>query len=119
MDRASQGKLHQQARSGDYAQEDINQVFPGMRKLLEYGALQVKDTSYDYKLYFINSQGSPMLLFGLAIKNPTMIQDLLTQYQTAERQETRERLFAMKISDMTGAEFAEYLTLLEDKKSAQ
>ncbi|RCR67467.1 hypothetical protein [Larkinella punicea] len=117
MARASQGKLHQQLQTGDYAQDDIDRVFPAIRKLLEFGAKHVNNAPHDYKLYYTNSQGSPMLLFGLTVNNPEMIQNLLTHYRAIEQMALKEKLFAMKISDMTGAEFAQYLTLLEPKKS--
>lgn len=119
MARASQGKLRQQVRTGDFAQEDIDQVFPAIRKLLEFGAKQVDNAPHDYKLYYTNSKGSPMLLFGLTVNNPEMIQNLLTHYKAIEQKALKEKLFAMKISDMTGAEFAQYLSLLEEKKPIQ
>ncbi|WP_138994294.1 hypothetical protein [Larkinella sp. C7] len=119
MARASQGKLQQQMQTGDYVQDDFDRVFPAILKLLEFGAKQINDAPHNFELYHTNSKGSPMLLFGLTINNIEMIRDLLALYLTTERKALKEKLFAMKVSEMTGAEFAEYLTLLEDKNPTQ
>ncbi|RCR67092.1 hypothetical protein [Larkinella punicea] len=110
--KVNHGELQQQVQKGHYSQADSDSVLSAIRKLLEFGEKHIKTRASDYKLYRTNGESNPMLLLGLAINNPQMIQELVSQYRLAERNAAKEKFFSMKVADMTGADLAQFLQLV-------
>jgi hypothetical protein len=131
LNQASSDQLQQQLRYAKYSQDELNQIFPAIRKLLDFGARQNKKLSrhairYNYAYMYKAGQGNPRHIFMLVLTYTQVLKDLLASYKLAltiyrrqeantrfvEQRRVRDWLFSLAISDMSEAQYSQFRQLI-------
>ena len=98
---------------GEYSTHETGVVFPAIRKLIKYAVdkhpneIGTRDQSYKYMSEWME-KNDPYVR-TLVVESHHNISALIANYKLEANAEKRDALFQVKISDMTGYQFQEYL----------
>jgi len=131
LGQATTNQLQDQLQYASYSQEELEFIFPAIRKLLAYGVkenekLDKHAIRYNYALMSRGSQNNPRHTFMLVITYTQVLVELLSKYKLAlareqmeqakdtflARKEPKDWLYSLTINEMSTAEYAQFKHLI-------
>lgn len=131
LSQARNNQLQNQLQYAIYSQEELELVFPAIRKLLAFGVkenekLDKHAIRYNYAYMRSGSRNNPRHIFMLVLTYTQVLVDLLSTYKLAvanekineskaiffARKEIKDWLFSLNIEEMSSTEYAQFKNLI-------
>lgn len=131
LGQAKNNQLQHQLQYAVYSQQELEFIFPAIRKLLAYGVkenekLDKHAIRYNYAYMHRGSKNNPRHIFMLALTYTQVVADLLSKYKLAvaneqineakasflARNRVKDWLYSLTIDEMSSAEYAQFKHLI-------
>ncbi|MFD2936434.1 hypothetical protein [Spirosoma flavum] len=116
LTKAKNGELTEQYQSADYSDEELQFIFPSIRKLTTWAwaenqRLAESDRQSQFTAMHPDADVTPRHTFILVVTLHGTLKTLLNKYMFS-----RQRLYSLKISDMTSTEYAQFRKFIGGKE---